>query len=600
MVATQQTNRRWTSHLVEHRSIEYVPPDERHGRVRDQFTVWTAANATALNIFFGSLAILLGLNFVWAIVAIVVGTVVGALMTSLHALQGPKLGLPQLLQSRAQFGYYGAVIFFLGFIVVEFGFMASQLVIQAYSMHQVVPAVSIPVWAFIAVIPVTLIAIFGYDWVHRWQRWATILLSITAVVMLIQALTYHGHLAKSASGTTAPPLALFLVVTVIFIINIAGWAPNVSDYSRYLPENVRFWPVFWAVFLGNVLPTIAFAIIGAYITGLLPAASLYGAVQHVSGDWALVIMAISLTGTNVFNTYTGMLSMISTADTFAKVKRTLTPRVIGIVIMVVAALLAAVLGYHSFLDNFVNFLDVLIFIFFPWSAINLADFYLVRHGHYEIPPFFERNGPYGLVQAPAAIVYVVGLVVELLFVNQTYFTGPLVKYINGVDISWILGFFVPFVLYAIIGRATGRTGRTAGATPASPAVLSGSQFPQPSDKERHVRVHRDQGQAAAHNRHRVMATPVLVPQQHQRGALLHLHDRQRFPRAVSGRDVGGDQRPGAGRAGHPDQRRLSPGPGDGREVLAAFPARPDRRPLGRRVPAAVGAALRVPARHAAQ
>jgi NCS1 family nucleobase:cation symporter-1 len=132
----------------------------------------------------------------------------------------------------------------------------------------------------------------------------------------------------------------------------------------------------------------------------------------------------------------------------------------------------AVLGYHSFLDNFVNFLDVLIFIFFPWSAINLADFYVVRHGHYEIPPFFERNGPYGLVQAPAAIAYIVGLVVELLFVNQTYYTGPLVKYINGVDISWILGFFVPFVLYCIIARAAGR--RPAAVIPASPSALSTS------------------------------------------------------------------------------------------------------------------------------
>jgi NCS1 family nucleobase:cation symporter-1 len=76
------------------------------------------------------------------------------------------------------------------------------------------------------------------------------------------------------------------------------------------------------------------------------------------------------------------------------------------------------------------------------------------------------------VQAPAAIVYVVGLIVELLFVNQTYYTGPLVKYINGVDISWILGFFVPFVLYTIIGRAVRRSQRSAGAVPASPSVLS--------------------------------------------------------------------------------------------------------------------------------
>ena len=57
----EQGKRRFTSHLIEQRSIDYVPPTERHGKVRDQFTVWSAANATALNIFFGSLAILLGL-----------------------------------------------------------------------------------------------------------------------------------------------------------------------------------------------------------------------------------------------------------------------------------------------------------------------------------------------------------------------------------------------------------------------------------------------------------------------------------------------------------------------------------------------------------
>ena len=363
------------------------------------------------------------------------------------------------------------MIFFLGFIVVEFGFMASQLVIQAYSMHQVVPGISIPVWAFIAVIPVTLIAIFGYDWVHRWQRWATIVLSITAIVMLIQALTYNGHLAKSASGTAAPSLALFLVVTVIFIINIAGWAPNVSDYSRYLPEDVRFRPVFFAVFFGNVLPTVAFAIIGAYITGLLPAASLYGAVQHISGDWALVIMAISLTGTNVFNTYTGMLSMISTADTFAKVKRTVTPRVIGIFVMVVAALIAAVLGYHSFLNNFVNFLDVLIFIFFPWSAINLADFYVVRHGHYEIPPFSSATGLTAWSRLLRPSHTSSGSSSSCCSSTRRISRG---RSSSTSTASTSRGFSASFAVHSLLhhGQACGRARRAGSAVPASPSALS--------------------------------------------------------------------------------------------------------------------------------
>lgn len=481
MVDVQERRPSWKVNLVERRSIDHIPQDERHGRVRDQFTVWTAANATALNIFFGSLAILLGLNFVWAIVAIVLGTVLGSLMSSFHALQGPKLGVPQLLQSRGQFGYYGAVLFFVAFVVVEFGFMASQLVIQAYSMHQVFSGVSIPVWAAIAAIPVVLISFFGYDWVHRWQRFATVGLTITAIVMIIQALSYGGHLSKGASGTTAPTLALFLVVTVIFIINIAGWAPNVSDYSRYLPESVRFRPAFFAVFLGNVLPTVAFAIIGAYITGLLPSASLYGAVQHISGDWALIVMAISLTGTNVFNAYTGMLSLISAVDTFKTVPRTVAPRAVGILFVAAAALVAAVLGYQTFLNTFVNFLDVLIFIFFPWSAINLADFYLVRHGNYDIPALFEKNGVFGRVQGPATVAYLVGIVIELLFVNQTYFVGPFVKDIGGIDISWILGFVVPFVTYVLImkrrtpaGLGTEHVAQSASVLPITPAPSGAS------------------------------------------------------------------------------------------------------------------------------
>src|SRR5262249_28800595 len=50
------------------------------------------------------------------------------------------------------------------------------------------------------------------------------------------------------------------------------------------------------------------------------------------------------------------------------------------------------------------------------------------------------------------LVYIVGLGVELLFINQTFYVGPLVNALNGVDISWIVGFVVPFGLYWIIAR----------------------------------------------------------------------------------------------------------------------------------------------------
>jgi nucleobase:cation symporter-1, NCS1 family len=41
----------------------------------------------------------------------------------------------------------------------------------------------------------------------------------------------------------------------------------------------------------------------------------------------------------------------------------------------------ACLGYRSFVTNLTNFLNVLLIILIPWSAINLADYFLVRRGH---------------------------------------------------------------------------------------------------------------------------------------------------------------------------------------------------------------------------
>ena len=139
-IATQPPN----ASTIEVRSIDYIPLDERHGRVRDQFTFWFANNANIFPVVLGGVTIFLGLTFVWACVAIVLGVVIGQCLVGFHAIQGPRLGLPQMLQSRAQFGFYGAVLVFAASIVLDFGFFAAQLVIQADAMNLLIPGISVP------------------------------------------------------------------------------------------------------------------------------------------------------------------------------------------------------------------------------------------------------------------------------------------------------------------------------------------------------------------------------------------------------------------------------------------------------------------------
>lgn len=457
---------------VEQRSIEPIPESERHGRVRDQFTLWFAANSTALNIFFGGLAITLGLSFRWAIVAMVVGTVAGAAISAVHAQQGPRLGVPQLVQSRGQFGYYGALFFFLCLIVMEFGFMASQIVIEASSLHQVFLGASLPTWLVIVSIPVFVLVFFGHDLVHAWQKIATVGLLVSAVVMAVQAFTFHHAVAAKPPAFQLP---VFLAVTVVFVVNTAAWAPNISDYSRYLPSSTGFWRGFWAVFLGMCIAVLAFAVLGAKITAMLPKDDLYGAVQTVSGSWALIIMGISLTGTNAINIYTAALSALSGLATFRNFKFTAVHRVIASLVILAAGLFAALLGYHSFLNSFVDFLDVLAFVFFPWSAINILDFYVLHRGEYHVPSLYTPKGQYGGWLPIPILCYLIGIGVEALFVKQTFYTGPLVSAVGGNDISWILGFIVPLAAYWILSVALGRRGRpVVSAEPSAPGHAEGA------------------------------------------------------------------------------------------------------------------------------
>ncbi len=66
-----------------------------------------------------------------------------------------------------------------------------------------------------------------------------------------------------------------------------------------------------------------------------------------------------------------------------------------------------------------------LFFFVPWSAINLVDFYLVKRGRYDVQSFFTPDGIYGRVQWWACICYVITLAVQVPFLDQLFYVGPL-------------------------------------------------------------------------------------------------------------------------------------------------------------------------------
>ena len=75
---------------IEANSIGFVPLAERHGRVRDLFTLWFTTNIAPLPVVTGAMAIqVFGLSLGWSISAIILGHLVGALVLAACSAQGP-------------------------------------------------------------------------------------------------------------------------------------------------------------------------------------------------------------------------------------------------------------------------------------------------------------------------------------------------------------------------------------------------------------------------------------------------------------------------------------------------------------------------------
>jgi len=50
------------------------------------------------------------------------------------------------------------------------------------------------------------------------------------------------------------------------------------------------------------------------------------------------------------------------------------------------------LDKSSFLVNYTDFILLLLYVPVPWTAINLVEHYLVRHGQYDVDSFFRQDG----------------------------------------------------------------------------------------------------------------------------------------------------------------------------------------------------------------
>lgn len=438
---------------LERRTIEFIPDSERHGSPRNQFTLWFGANLQITAVVDGALAIIFGVEAMTAIVGLLIGNILGGAVMALHSAQGPRLGLPQMISSRVQFGVKGAALPLVLVIVMYLGFAATGTVLSGQAINSMF-GVQAPEFGIIAFGTVTaIVAVVGYNLIHKVGKLASVLGVVGWAFLAYQLFAQHD--VAAAFGQKP-----FSLATLLLAISLsAGWqltfAPYVADYSRYLPSSTPVGATFWTTFLGTALGAQIAMTFGVLVAAVSGAAFLKNQVGYLGGlagpAMAVVIYLVIVMGkltVNCLNAYGGFMSMLTTTSAFNNQSR-ISPltRMLFIVGFVIVSMVIALAASADFLNNFKNFVLLLLAVFVPWSAVNLVDYYLVSKERVDIPALYDSHARYGAYNLTALGCYVLGIVVQIPFLAQKMYTGPFTKMLGGADISWVVSLVVTALVY---------------------------------------------------------------------------------------------------------------------------------------------------------
>lgn len=449
---------------IEAQGIERVSPRARaHIRITDNCTIWLSANMVISTVALGALSTgVFFLGFWDSVAAIIIFNVLGILPVAFLSTLGPKLGLRQMTISRFSFGWVGGSIMALFNVAATLGWSTVNVIVGG----QVIAALSngaIPQQVGILVITIltTLVSIYGYRYIHRYERYAWIPMAMIFFLLLL--VTGPKMSIIPTPALTVSELASFVSFGGAIYGFATGWSSYASDYNVKQPETFSAKRVFWLTFFGVAIPCITLEIFGMALTttftgGLGIGDLLTRAARPLGGfgTFLLALLALSIVANNIPNDYSLGLSMQVLGRPFQRINRAVWALIASVIYVLVAE--AAATNFNQTLSNF---LLIIAYWLGPWCIILIVEHFVFRHGRYNVEDWNTRSKlPVGWA---AIISTIIGFGGILLGAAQVYYIGPLAHALGGqygMDIGFELGLIFTGAAYLLLRRVElAQTGR---------------------------------------------------------------------------------------------------------------------------------------------
>ena len=415
------------------------PENQRYGSPARLFTVWFAPQVNMTGVFSGALAIVLGLGFWRGLLAMVIGTVLGALLVAYLSTWGPRTGAGQLPNSRMAFG--GGVV--LPAALQWLSSIAWDALVALFGGEALAVLLGIPFWAAVLIVLALqgAVGFFGYEVIHRLQAVLTVVLFITFVVFAVKLVGGQPIVTPAAVFGADLAGAFVLEMTIAFSLAVS-WAGYAADFSRYLPADSSRTRVFGFTFAGIVLAYLFVQSIGIAAGDLVADHTAEGVWSVMGGGLlgalALLIIALASVGSGVMTVYGGSLAL-----------QTIGVRVRRPVSAIVGTILAfaLILWLHA-ADTATRFQDVVLLVSYwipAFVSVIVIDWLIRIRGRKTINPAAESTDRSDAVVA--LIAFVLAYAAALPFMYTSLIEGPIAKAWYGADIAYFVNLLVAAVVY---------------------------------------------------------------------------------------------------------------------------------------------------------
>ncbi|GAA6039703.1 hypothetical protein JCM8097_001361 [Rhodosporidiobolus ruineniae] len=463
---------------AETRSVERVREEDRDeislGKmIRNQIFFWFSVNLSFSTLATGMLGSLYyTLDYRTSMAIIWLGVALGCSVSATMACIGPKTGLRTMAASRFAGGWPGTALFSLLNAICQICYAITTAISGAQALRAINHDLSLVVGIVILTVIVMLLSIWGYQFLHIWERYSwPVWFIIHCIILGLGARGNYDVSRFTATQDTGAALRgdVLSFFGIMFSVG-SGWTSIAADYNMTLPVTTPTHWVWIASFVGMYLPicwtcslsaTLLTITKDSYVTAF-EEDSLGGIVGEILiqgsggfGKFLLVLLAFSTISANIPNTYSGALCLQTLHPVLMKI-----PRAIFVVIFTIIYLVVSIVGKEHFSEIVSNFAAILAYYTAFLSAIVFWEIFYFRRPGGPVervqgkPTNWDDVTDYSKLPPGIACLATIAVLIPptVLGMAETWYTGPIAMAITkpyGGDLGFEISAGISIICYPI-------------------------------------------------------------------------------------------------------------------------------------------------------